>query len=201
MKAARFYTDNEFDEIAERTLRKADLYPATKRPRVQIDLLLEGFDGVQLDQFAEISDMDVLGVTRLKDNGFMVDISSALTKRYDSNYTLDWEESLWRTTLGHELGHVILHRHELKHASLFKCTNKEILRPTARVYDQVEYQANALMAAILMPRKLVVDCYTDADVRLERPGEIIEDLALSFEVSKTAMQIRLKRMGLDPYEH
>jgi len=200
MKAVKFYTDEQFDRIAERTLCEADLYPMRNRPRVQIDLLLEGFAGVELDQFAEIPDLDVLGATRIKGNGFTVDINSALTKRYDAKYALDWEHSLWRTTLGHELGHVILHRHELAHASLLRCTNREIVRPTVRIYDQVEFQANALMAAILMPKRLVIDCYTDADIRLERPSEIIEDLAESFEVSKTAMTIRLKRIGLDPFD-
>ena len=200
MKAARFYSDDQFEDIAERTLREADHYPSASRPNVKIDVLVESFPGVELDQYADIADPAVLGVTRIKGSGFSVDINSSLTRRYDSKNTLDWEESLWRTTLAHELGHVIFHRHELAQASLFRCTNREIVRPTVRTYDQVEFQANALMATILMPKKLILNCYTDASIRLNRPGEIIEDLAISFEVSKTAMSIRLKRLGLDPYE-
>jgi Zn-dependent peptidase ImmA (M78 family) len=99
-----------------------------------------------------------------------------------------------RFTIGHELGHYILHR---KNAKVFVDASPVFFRDTASSdgMQSQEIAANAFAAELLMPEDAVheyignqlVDVYDDATVRR---------LAARFGVSVQAITIRLIRLGL-----
>ena len=80
-------------------------------------------------------------------------------------------------TVAHELGHAFLHGTGV-HARQSKPLTK---------YRQEETQANRFAAALLMPEDQVRDAFHNNN---------LEQLALLFGVSQTAMRIRLERLGL-----
>lgn len=98
-----------------------------------------------------------------------------------------------RFTAAHELAHYLLHRDLIASAGRMN-------RHTDRLYDQAEasdaspikpyheVQANRMAAQILMPATLIRSEYSK--------GSSTAKLAKDFEVSKAAMAIRLKTLGL-----
>jgi Zn-dependent peptidase ImmA (M78 family) len=99
-----------------------------------------------------------------------------------------------RFTIGHELGHYVLHR---KNAKVFVDASPVFFRDTTSSdgMQLQEIDANAFAAELLMPEDVVreyvgdqlVDVYDDATIRR---------LAARFEVSVQAVTIRLIRLGL-----
>jgi Zn-dependent peptidase ImmA (M78 family) len=117
----------------------------------------------------------------------------------ESSYALNWEASLFRTTIGHELGHVILHRDIAAGAAggLMRCASSDMRsRPRSPNYDPVEYQANMMMAALLMPAEVFREAHTAAEITNDRDYDIINDLATDFDVSAQAVKIRLGELNL-----
>lgn len=100
-----------------------------------------------------------------------------------------------RFTAAHELAHYLLHRDLMD-------GGRRLKRHTDRLYDgpqnnppepfspMEEVQANKLAAQIIMPARLVRE--------YAARGLSVAELAKAFEVSKAAMQIRLKTLGLAP---
>ena len=98
-----------------------------------------------------------------------------------------------RFTAAHELAHYLLHRDLMDHGG-------KMHRHTDQLYDgsnsaagspfnrQHEIQANRLAAQIIMPASLVREKYAE--------NEDLASLAEEFDVSKLAMEIRLKTLGL-----
>lgn len=105
----------------------------------------------------------------------------------------DEPEPRRRFTAAHELAHYLLHRDLMDHGSrmnrhvdrLFDNTgiNNESLFKSSH-----EVQANRLAAQIVMPAPLVRERLAD--------GLSTSQLAREFRVSKAAMEIRLKTLGL-----
>lgn len=103
-----------------------------------------------------------------------------------------------RFTKAHELGHFMLHRG----GNLFidKDFKTMMYRPSAGVpsSEWQEWEANEFAACILMPEELVkeevkkiqIDYADDSD------NSWIEQLAEKFNVSVSAMSIRMSRLGL-----
>ena len=97
-----------------------------------------------------------------------------------------------RFTIAHELGHHFLHLLEDGEfidgeADLFRMPNEdqEVVTPEKRR----EIQANMFAAALLMP---------ETSVKEEWPSvATVEGMARRFNVSETAMKIRLKSLGLE----
>ena len=92
-----------------------------------------------------------------------------------------------RFTIGHELAHFLLHRHIID-SSPEGITDTVLYRSGAP--ERIEYEANRLAADLVMPLQIV-----EETVEREFGGVIteatIESLATRFEVSKSAMEIRL----------
>lgn len=100
-----------------------------------------------------------------------------------------------RFTIAHELGHYEFHRNE---SDLF-LDKQFIYRSTSsgstKVTQQMEQQANAFASIILMPPDLVKKEVNKMQLDLGS-GHAINELARIFEVSPTAMSIRISSLGL-----
>lgn len=128
---------------------------------------------------------------------WMDDASGSISRQGDSfavTVNALESESRRRFTAAHELAHYLLHRDLLG-------DGKRMHRHVDTLYDGEqrgdvifnrahEVQANRIAAQIVMPKKLVEDKYAD------NPDAGI--LAAQFGVSKAAMDIRLKTLGLVP---
>ncbi|WP_214470047.1 ImmA/IrrE family metallo-endopeptidase [Mesorhizobium sp. dw_380] len=96
-----------------------------------------------------------------------------------------------RFTAAHELGHFMMHRDLLKeHRHLDRLFDEAANRNTARPLDyHHEVQANQFASSLLMPKATIK--------RLLHEGiNTIQALALKFDVSKLAMEYRLKTLGM-----
>ena len=83
-------------------------------------------------------------------------------------------------TIAHELGHAFLHGMGVHERAGERLT----------AYQEEEAQANRFAAALLMPAKQVREAMA--------LGKSLEEMAGLFQVSQTAMRIRLERLGLLP---
>lgn len=106
-----------------------------------------------------------------------------------------------RFTIAHELGHFMLHEGEQLYVDHnFKVNFRNSVSSQGSNFNEIE--ANAFAACLLMPERLVretyetvipngVDPFSDDD-----HSEEVALLAKLFNVSKTAMLIRLSKLGL-----
>ena len=98
-----------------------------------------------------------------------------------------------RFTAAHELAHYLLHRDLLDHGGRAN-RHTDVLfggeQPagTSRIRRGHEIQANRLAAQILMPAGRVKERFL--------AGTSIESLAQELQVSKAALEIRLKNLGM-----
>jgi len=100
-----------------------------------------------------------------------------------------------RFTIAHELGHYELHRDKsdlfVDKQFIFRSKNNY----TTPVDQTMEQEANAFASAILMPTDLVREKVDSMAIDLG--SEVaIRDLAKAFEVSTTAMSLRISALGL-----
>lgn len=110
-------------------------------------------------------------------------IDSSLLDRPQSNGRL-------RFTIAHELAHWVLHKRIFKGTEAMAAYQKS----DKRSKNRVEFQANYLGSAFLMPAPTLKLAYNKS--RSEK-GDVIAKLAKAFEVSKEAMRIRIKELGLN----
>lgn len=89
-----------------------------------------------------------------------------------------------RFTLAHEVAHYVLHRDLIDKGSVI--VDSELYR--SNLSDFLERQANRLAADILMPAHLLRRTY--------QHKRTAEELAVEFDVSKRAMEIRLSELDL-----
>ena len=88
-----------------------------------------------------------------------------------------------RFTVAHEIGHFVLHS-EMDKEIFFRSKSRNI----SMEMDNIEREANAFAAIILMPRDLTISQW--------RVTRNLSVLASRFGVSKEAMQYRLKGLGI-----
>ena len=93
-----------------------------------------------------------------------------------------------RFTIAHELGHVML-RHLVPEKPEFRDPSKNY---TLANFDPRERDANRFAATVLMPSEAV------RAVIMQMDNADVDALAKEFGVSKTAMSIKLKSMGILP---
>jgi hypothetical protein len=208
--------------MMEDELRRADLLPTPDAPSVDIEAFLERYLKVSLDQHADLA-ADILGLTEFfPGRPPRVAINRDLTgSAIDEDESAPGLLGRWRATLAHEASHVVIHRPlfelDTDQPSLFgsgealvqesrrlmRCEKRSVLyRSTAA--DWREIQANQGMAALLMPRPVflaVVKGLEGGKNRQVSPGsvetrQLVEELALRFEVSRQAAEIRLTTLGV-----
>lgn len=99
-----------------------------------------------------------------------------------------------RFSIAHELGHLQLHKGKMYVDA--RVNFRDAVSGLA--IDQEEIEANAFAAALLMPQTLVLNEIRKAIKKRESHDVpvIVDELARAFDVSKQAMEIRLKNLGL-----
>jgi Zn-dependent peptidase ImmA (M78 family) len=101
-----------------------------------------------------------------------------------------------RFTIGHELGHLTMHKgHELILERLVRLNFRGATSTT--VSDQEEIEANQFAAELLMPRDFLQHSLTM--LLRGKPLsdlDIVRRLAKRFEVSQSAMEFRLTNLGM-----
>lgn len=128
-------------------------------------------------------DDELSGMIFLKDNLAVIGVNS----RHSANRQ--------RFTIAHELGHFFLHRDVLeKGAHVDKLITMLKRDPdAARGVVGIEIEANQFAAGLLMPKRLIMS-YMDErgiDYGTVPDDDAIEEMALTFKVSATAMAFRM----------
>lgn len=102
-----------------------------------------------------------------------------------------------RFTLAHELGHLLLHGNSRVNVDKEVVGNNVFWRDDRSSHgtDQKEIEANYFAACLLMPRGLVVKEIRKLEINYI-DDSILEKLAKKFQVSRTAMGIRLGVLGV-----
>ena len=101
-----------------------------------------------------------------------------------------------RFTIAHEIGHYQLHKRGRADTSVFIDRTVYFRKDDADGIDyRMEMEANVYAAGLLMP-EVLLDEYLDKHPRLDldKPADI-KTLAEEFEVSRPAMEYRLKNLG------
>jgi Zn-dependent peptidase ImmA (M78 family) len=97
-----------------------------------------------------------------------------------------------RFSIGHELGHLEMHRYQKK---VFFCTTDDIDDwHREQVDPNLEEQANEFAAALLLPERFFVPLSEDTDPS----WNVIEQLARTFNTSLTATALRYVRLSKTP---
>lgn len=91
-----------------------------------------------------------------------------------------------RFTIAHEIGHLISYKNGSKSKASIDSTGKisdYAFAARTAISDAVEVEANAIAAMLLMPEDFVIRLYNE--------GKTVEEMADYFQVSESAMLVRL----------
>jgi hypothetical protein len=221
-----WFEDGEIEKIAEKHRRdSASEAGKTDGPALDMDKFIEIYlpkalnTEVVLDPYADLRNSEgpeVLGATHFHPDHLEIKIERTLTE--EAERTDQWGR--YNATGAHEGGHCILHRiifeRDPNQQTLFREPEKNKISCLKRTIEGMytgewwEFQANQLMANLLMPRELFL-----AHFEMERNAYGIRDnrdlvkdqhlfkavvgyLARVFQVSKLAVKIRLREFGQLP---
>jgi len=100
-----------------------------------------------------------------------------------------------RFSIAHELGHVVMHKEFLEGKVHVDKGIKVLMRNGISSKGTVneEIQANQFAAELLMPKDILIDILKDKFIDIDDEGPI-EDLARKFNVSKRAMEHRIRNI-------
>jgi hypothetical protein len=174
---------------------------------------------IVLDPYADLRSTEgpnVLGSTDFHDDHLEVKIDQRVTK--EAERTGQWGR--YNATGAHEGGHCMLHlvifQDDPNQESLFKSEKARKISCLQRTIEGEytgewwEYQANQIMANLLMPRELFLEHFVrernafgirDNGELLKRRGlfdALVTYLARVFQVSKQAVKIRLRELRQTP---
>ncbi len=163
--------------LAEEYARQFNPDAVAPFPHQRID---DEFSDLEI-YFAELEDEDVSGATLYKDEKFiiLINIKNHPTRQH--------------FTLGHELGHYFLHKDILRREKGIMdgedvLDGNVLFRLDNATTQQIETEANAFAASLLMPSNLVYKAWA-ATGSIQKTAKI-------FKVSVVAMSIRLAELGL-----
>ena len=215
----------DLDHIGEKILY--DFCPEVMRKpqAVNIDLLVEEYLGMQLE-FPYLSHNGVyLGMTVFYDtNSVPVYDAEHEQAEYmsvkgntiliDRRLIAANQINRYRFTMGHEAGHAFLHREFFKREAKkeletgkanvpFLCRSEHMLTIQQAENEWtdrewLEWQANSLSSAILMPKTMVKELINDISYRVVEPESHVSFVMDTFQVSREAARRRLKHLGLGP---
>jgi hypothetical protein len=191
---------DELENIARGAILRQDYYFFKGDAQaVPIELIAEDY-GLEIDFMRLSYNGDLLG-RMIFDDG-VIEYYNTKSDRYDlveaTAGTMMIESSLLdrpqfngrlRFTIAHELAHWILHKRIFKGTKAMAAYQ----RSDKRTKNSIEFQANYLASAFLMPAPSLKRAYNQS--RFDK-CDVISKLAKIFEVSKEAMRIRLKELGL-----
>jgi Zn-dependent peptidase ImmA (M78 family) len=209
-----FYEDTEFESMMDEVRERGGADTFTVGEGVDVDLVLLRVYGVS-PMITEMPE-DILGRTSFFRNGDVIlELNRDLTIKAE---TLASARHRLRSTLGHECGHITLHRHlycvdqtpslfagDVRESAGVMCRKEDIHeKPGYRETRQWwEYHANRGMASLLLPATLfrreveerlrARNLPTMRDAVLHRRAEeVIEELASVFDVSMEMILYRLQ---------
>lgn len=199
-----YYSTYTLENIARNTIKQYDPYFHNFEPHsVPIERIIEDTFGLTIDCMRLTMAGDVLG-HMVYDDGYSVCYNPE-TDRYElvrvkegtiliESLLLENPQSYgrYRFTLAHELSHWIIHKKLFKGTS----TAAALYKSDKRAHNAVEWQANYLAAAILMPTGLIKKAFYQARTEKADNANIIKKLSRIFEVSSQAVKIRLQEIGL-----
>jgi len=214
-----YYRAVEIDYLCERRVRQFlhERYNAVHYPFGTDDLtrLIEQ-EADDLDLFADLSaggphGAEVEGVTTfIAGRRPRVRIARELSDRPERQARL-------RTTLAHELGHVLLHRQVVDYNTVSASACDDLPPPVAvppcttetvrgvRRVDWIEWQAGYASGALLMPRMAlstvllpVLGQTARGRPRMGNTGRMVDAVQGHFLVSEAAAFVRLRQLGIVP---
>lgn len=210
-----YYTSGEFERLAENALQDVGALPTNPQP-IRIDWFIEKKFGVT-PQFEDLP-VGVLGMTVFSKNG----VAAVLISRELGEDRSLVSERRVRTTLAHEAGHGICQGHlvaveAVEQGSFGDWTDPS--RPRVLCREDVvgvgverrkyhgewaEYQANQVMACLLLPRKLVFQAIADlvvpngtmglVQLRPGRRAFAEQQVSAVFDVNKVVASYRLQAL-------
>jgi len=209
----RFYALDYFEQLCERAVVGYCIekygQELTPLPTDVLTQMLERYASV-LNLFATL-DEGIDGVTTMfgSERRPEVEISGGLSRQW-------FRENRLRTTLAHELAHVLLHaplwRAQCMAAGhqgegrIAQACRREAVADHAPRSDRIEWQAGYICGALLMPKRrvdLLVDrfrstCSTSPVLVAgsAEAEELVERVAIGFRVSRRAARVRLRRLGV-----
>lgn len=150
---------------------------------INIEALIRAY-GLELNKNADLEE-GVLGELRYENGNFKVSV-----KKTDHYYRK-------RFTMAHELAHFVLHKDRIS-GDVIRDYDPEVnsgaINREVGVSNDQEFEANVYAAKLLMPEDLVVEYAKERGV-FGATGEIDQDalkeIAMAFQVSKAAMEIRV----------
>ena len=221
-----WYEESEIDQIMERELTKAGLLPDASEDDVSVEIesFVESHLGIPFDQYAKL-ESDTLGVTRfVRGKPPTIEINRDLTiSAFEAPHESPGALGRWRSTVAHEIGHVLLHR-RLFHVntiqglpffsnklasdrspSLMRCLKRNVGYCIGAT-DWREVQANMAIGALLMPRPIFAKVVAQEEEKLllgpqpiqeEAPElrSLVSAVARRFQVSKASAKIRIEGIG------
>ncbi len=207
-----WFEDAEFDEIMDGVRQRAGEVYAEGRG-VDVEEVLMRVYAIDPD-YLELP-RGVLGRTVFHANGMVdVHVSRGLSERAERGRVA---RQRLRSTMGHECGHLALHRNlqlgapgaAPTEAPAILCRAPAVKPKGGRVGAWWEYQANRAMASLLMPRDLTNAALSrillargheslQKALESERGPEVLGELSRIFDVSFEMALYRLGDLGLLP---
>lgn len=96
-----------------------------------------------------------------------------------------------RFTVAHEIGHVILHAHEIRETMVNRGKDGLARRSDIKPYEDPEWQANAFAGSLLMPESAV------REIVSRNTRKAVSAVANILRVSRAAADIRLRNLQLE----
>lgn len=199
-----YYRTAALENIARRTLTQYDPFYLNLPPQaVPIEKIIEDGFGLNIEYMRLTIAGDELG-RMIYDNGYstrfnsdkdeyeLVEVTAGtmLIEVTLTNNTIQYGR--YRFTLAHELAHWVLHKTHYTGTGIAAAT----YRTDKQVDNSLEWQADYLATAILMPVGQVKRGFYQTRTETDTDKSRIAKLADIFEVSKQAMEIRLRELGL-----
>ena len=172
-------------------------------------------NGIYLGMYV-FDDTDRLAVYDEKKNEARYISEKADTIIIDKSLLEKGQEGRYRFTMGHEIGHGILHRmsddpydkyvklyYEDNDVHVFRCnfSYREFEHKPREKWTQLdwqEWQADAFSSALLMPETAIRNVIAGYGSRFSKMAreEIAIDVARTFDVTVTAARVRLESLGV-----
>jgi Zn-dependent peptidase ImmA (M78 family) len=169
----------QITELANEMIRQNSI----SKPNVPIEKISRK-EGVQVVE-ADLGN-DISGMLVINGDTAVIGISPGQTKERK------------RFTIAHELGHFLLHKDSKNSVFLDRdfIVKYRSNKPYSDIEIRQEQEANAFAAAILMPQQLILAELDKSDFQDLSETELINELALLFNVSVPAMTYRLLNLNI-----
>ncbi|MDD4492799.1 MAG: ImmA/IrrE family metallo-endopeptidase [Eubacteriales bacterium] len=203
MENRKYYSEQALESIARRTIKAYDPTLLLDNPRaIPIENIIERDFGLSVEYQYIRKNGRILGVTVFDDDIvpiYDMDLHEYILMEFkrgtiiiDASLLHCPNDGRLRFTCAHELAHWLLHQ-ELYSGSGDIASMTENVKKSTDVDKAIEWQADKLGSDLLMPSGQVKIAY----YRLrDKTNDIIAPLAEQFNVSKQAMEIKLKARHL-----